>query len=71
MDTKEPDCEVARPELPDNWLPKSAPALTGELDRSRKPLAQQLSPWGASIPRIKEYESVYGRATAAFLVLLP
>jgi hypothetical protein len=25
----------------------------------------------ASIRRIKEYESVYGRATAAFLVLLP
>ncbi len=37
---KEPDGAFTRPELPDNWLPKSAPALTGALDRSRKPLAQ-------------------------------
>ena len=41
--TKKPDGEVARPQLPDDWLPKRSPALTGELDRSRKPLAQQLS----------------------------
>jgi hypothetical protein len=64
--TKEPDGEVARPELPDHWLPKSAPALTGELNRSRKPLAKQLPDFRAGALPFEE-----SRNTSQFMVAPP